>query len=60
MPGAFNGPEQTVWYDNFSDAAHYSFVTLTTLGYGDISPDIPLARFVVYMETIVECFIWLF
>jgi len=56
MPGAFNGLEQAVWYDNFADVAYYSFVTLTTLGYGDISPLIPIARFLVYMEAIVGVF----
>lgn len=56
IPGAFNGLEQLVWYHNFADAAYYSFVTLTTLGYGDISPVTPLARFLVYMEAIVGVF----
>jgi len=56
IPGAFNGLEQAVWYDNFADMAYYSFVTLTTLGYGDISPVIPVARFLVYMEAIVGVF----
>ena len=55
-PGAFNGLEQAVWYENFADAAYYSFVTLTTLGYGDISPVSPVARFLVYMEAIVGVF----
>jgi voltage-gated potassium channel len=56
IPGSFNGLEQAVWYDNFADVAYYSFVTLTTLGYGDISPVIPIARFLVYMEAIVGVF----
>lgn len=56
VPGAFNGMEQVVWYENFADAAYYSFVTLTTLGYGDISPVTPVARFLVYMEAIVGVF----
>jgi len=56
MPNAFNGLEQKVWYDNFADVAYYSFVTLTTLGYGDISPIVPIARFFVYMEAIVGVF----
>ena len=56
IPGAFNGLEQLVWYANFADGAYFSFVTLTTLGYGDISPVIPLARFLVYMEAIVGVF----
>lgn len=56
VPGAFNGVEQMVWYDNFANVAYYSFVTLTTLGYGDISPVAPIARFLVYMEAVVGVF----
>lgn len=56
IPGAFNGVEQLVWYDNFADVAYYSYVTLTTLGYGDISPVAPIARFLVYMEAVVGVF----
>jgi voltage-gated potassium channel len=56
IPEAFNGLEQRVWYDNFANVAYFSFVTLTTLGYGDISPAIPIARFLVYMEAIVGVF----
>jgi voltage-gated potassium channel len=56
IPGAFNGLEQLVWYDNFANAAYYSFVTLTTLGYGDITPVAPVARFLVYMEAVVGVF----
>ena len=56
IPGAFNGVEQLVWYENFADVAYYSYVTLTTLGYGDISPVAPIARFLVYMEAVVGVF----
>lgn len=56
VPGAFNGLEQAEWYENFADGTYYSFVTLTTLGYGDISPVTPVARFLVYMEAIVGVF----
>jgi hypothetical protein len=56
VPGAFNGIKQMVWYHNFADVAYYSFVTLTTLGYGDISPVAPVARFLVYMEAVVGVF----
>jgi len=56
IPNAFNGVEQLVWYDNFANVAYYSFVTLTTLGYGDISPIAPIARFLVYMEAVVGVF----
>ena len=56
IPDAFNGLEQLPWYQNFADVAYYSYVTLTTLGYGDISPVAPVARFLVYMEAIVGVF----
>jgi hypothetical protein len=56
IPDAFNGVEQRIWYDNFADVAYYSYVTLTTLGYGDISPVAPVARFLVYMEAVVGVF----
>lgn len=56
VPGAFNGIEQGLWYENFSALTYYSYVTLTTLGYGDISPVAPVARFLVYMEAIVGVF----
>jgi len=56
VPGAFNGLPQAPWLDNFSTAIYFSFVTITTLGYGDVSPVMPLARFLVYMEAIVGVF----
>jgi len=55
-PGAFNGMTQAPWLDNFATAVYFSFVTITTLGYGDISPVLPLARFLVYMEAIIGVF----
>ncbi len=55
-PGAFNGLDQVVWYENFADVAYFSFVTLTTLGYGDITPVAPVARFLVYMQAVVGVF----
>lgn len=56
VPGSFNGLSQAPWLENFSAAIYFSFVTITTLGYGDISPVLPLARFLVYMEAIVGVF----
>ncbi|WP_394151921.1 potassium channel family protein [Vibrio maritimus] len=55
-PNAFTGLEAISWGENFSNAAYFSFVTLTTLGYGDISPISPLAQVVVYLEAIVGVF----
>jgi voltage-gated potassium channel len=56
IPGAFNGIAQAPWIENFATAIYFSFVTITTLGYGDISPAMPLARFLVFMEAIIGVF----
>jgi len=55
-PHAFSGMEAATWQENFSTVAYYSFVTLTTLGYGDILPKNHLAEFFVYMEAIIGVF----
>lgn len=55
-PGSFNGVQQAPWLENFATAIYFSFVTITTLGYGDISPVLPLARFLVFMEAVVGVF----
>jgi voltage-gated potassium channel len=55
-PGAFNGLPQAPWLENFAAAVYFSFVTITTLGYGDISPALPVARFFVIIEAIVGVF----
>ena len=56
VPESFNGLVQAPWLENLATATYFSFVTITTLGYGDISPVLPLARFLVYMEAIVGVF----
>jgi hypothetical protein len=56
FPDAFNGLEPLSWQENFSRVAYYSFVTLTTLGYGDISPKNSIAEFFVYLQTIAGLF----
>jgi len=55
-PNAFAGLEQRSWQENFPDFIYFSFVTLTTLGFGDLLPISPLARFLVYVEAIVGVF----
>lgn len=55
-PQAFSGIESGTWQQIFSRAAYYSFVTLTTLGYGDILPTNHVAEFFVYMEAIIGVF----
>jgi hypothetical protein len=56
FPLAFNGIERENWSDNFSNAAYFSFVTMTSLGYGDISPALPLTRALAYLQAIVGAF----
>ena len=55
-PQAFSGIEAGNWQEIFSRVAYYSFVTLTTLGYGDILPTNHIAEFFVYMEAITGVF----
>jgi hypothetical protein len=55
-PQAFSGIDTGSWQETFSRVAYYSFVTLTTLGYGDILPTNHIAEFFVYMEAIVGVF----
>jgi voltage-gated potassium channel Kch len=55
-PTAFSGVEVTTWQEGFARMAYYSFVTLTTLGYGDILPKNHVAEFFVYMEAIIGVF----
>ena len=52
VPDAFNGLQQAPWYDNFSELSYYSFVTLTTLGYGDITPNLPIPQFLAYVGAV--------
>lgn len=52
-PGAFSGIDlaaSTAWA---SEWLYFSFTTMTTLGYGDISPVTALARFLAYFQAIV-------
>ena len=51
MPGAFNGlsPDHDL---RFIDLLYFSFVTLTTLGYGDVTPATPFARALAYLQAV--------
>ena len=55
-PDSFSGIATTDWQDNFLRMIYFSFITLTTLGYGDISAALPVSRFFVYLEAIVGQF----
>ena len=56
FPGSFAGLEHESWRGNLEHFIYYSMVTLTTLGYGDITPEQPLARFLAYSESIAGIF----
>jgi voltage-gated potassium channel len=51
-PGAFNGMEGVNGKVSMDTLLYYSFVTLAGLGYGDITPIVPLARTLAYFEVI--------
>ena len=55
-PNSFAGIEVGPWYDNMATTTYFSFVTLTTLGYGDISPVKPIAEVLVILEAVVGMF----
>jgi voltage-gated potassium channel len=55
-PGSINGLEYDNWQDNLHTMIYYSFVTMTALGYGEITPAMSLARFLAYMEAVVGQF----
>lgn len=50
-PGAFADLSPTV-AKGWTDFLYFSFATLTTLGYGDISPDLPFARIWAVTEAV--------
>jgi hypothetical protein len=51
-PGAFSAANQTGELSRM-DMAYFSFVTITTLGYGDISPVSPFARMLAAVEAVI-------
>lgn len=50
QPGSFRGVEPGQRYRMLSEMIYLSFVTLTTIGFGDIVAVTPLARTLVYLE----------
>ena len=55
-PTALNGVEPQYWADNWSKAIYFSFITMTSLGYGDISPAISLTRVLASLQVIAGTF----
>ena len=55
-PNAFNGIDYRPWNENFSATAYFSFITMTTLGYGDVSPAVPVTQALAYLQAICGTF----
>ena len=55
QPNSFNLPVTLAELDPFT-YTYFSYVTMTTLGYGDISPVTPLARVLVIIEAMTGMF----
>jgi len=57
QPGSFSGLEATASRDDYADRVvqlrYFSFVTLTTVGYGDILPKTPAARTIANLEAVM-------
>jgi voltage-gated potassium channel len=53
---AFKGIDYFESGDNFATAIYFSFVTMTSLGYGDISPQEPVGRIIVVFESVSGAF----
>jgi hypothetical protein len=54
VPAAFNGlPATNAEYGSGAALLYFSFSTLTTLGYGDITPLHPLARTIANLEAVI-------
>ena len=51
-PNSFKGMQ-----DNFFDYIYFSTVTITTLGYGEITPHTELAKFFVMLESLLGIFL---
>jgi len=52
-PGSFEGIVAETWSEQLNEFTYHSFVTLTTLGYGDVTPVLPVARTFCYLEAVL-------
>ncbi len=52
-PGSFRFPDDSRVQDFMHGLGYFSFVTLTTLGYGDITPVHPIARSLAVAEALI-------
>lgn len=55
-PDGINGIEYKSWNDNFGIVAYFSYTTMTTVGYGEITPSIPITRTLANLQAITGTF----
>lgn len=55
-PQAFHGINAADGRTAFAQLLYFSYVTLTTLGYGDITPAMPLTKTLAFLEAIAGTF----
>ena len=55
-PGSFNGLTATINQGWDSDWLYFSFVTMSTLGYGDFAPVSPIAKTLAYLQAVFGLF----
>jgi len=55
-PESIRGLDPENWINVLSTMTYFSFVTLTTLGYGDMSPVTPIAQVLVILEAVTGMF----
>lgn len=56
IPHAFNGIAPSSGADTFPRILYFSYVTLATLGYGDISPAVPISKTLAYLQAVAGTF----
>ena len=56
LPGSFHGLAAAGQNADLSELIYFSFVSLTTMGFGDITPAFALARYLAFMEGLVGQF----
>jgi hypothetical protein len=52
IPGSFNGLDSVPFEAQLAEMLYFSYVTLTTLGYGDMTPVHPFARWLAQVEAV--------
>ena len=50
------GIEYRNWNDNLGATIYFSFITMTSTGYGDITPLLPVSRTLAYLQAITGTF----